>query len=177
MTSVVWHHRFSVTSCDVTISSSPPPPPPPVSLSNPSLSISLLLDIHNAPFIHSTHLLIQNSVSNFNWSQAQRGLSGKITVRRSIRRDEKLLVLVGCKMHWLIGGSSSDRLYNVPFAERAWLASISKTVSNLENVTALCRDQVSHSLTIMISRNTWIVPQPVVSNHHLFFLESNLETS
>ena len=88
-----------------------------------------------------------------------------------------MLVLVGCKMHWLIGGSSSDRLYNAPFAERAWLASISKTVSNLENVTALCRDQVSHSLTIMISRITWIVPQPVVSNHHLFFLESNLETS
>ena len=181
MTSVVWHHRFSVTSCDVTISSSPPPPPPSLSLSlsNPSLSISLLLDIinYNAPFIHSTHLLIQNSVSNFNWSQAQRGLSGKITLRRSIRRDEKLLVLVGCTMHWLIGGSSSDRLYNAPFAERAWLASISKTVSNLEDVTALCRDQVSHSLTIMISRNTWIVPQPVVSNHHLFFLESNLETS
>ena len=114
----------------------------------------LHLHVYTAPFI------IQNSVSNFNWSQAQRGLSGKITVRRSIsiRRDEKLLVLVGCKMHWLIGGSSS-----------AWLASISKTVSNLEDVTALCRDQVSHSLTIMISRNTWIVPQPVVSNHHLFF--------
>ena len=77
-------------------------------------------------------------------------------------------MLVSCKMHWLIGGSSSDRLYNAPFAERAWLASISKTVSNLANVTALCRDQVSHSLTIMISRNTWIVPQPVVSNHHKF---------
>ena len=78
-------------------------------------------------------------------------------------------MLVSCRMHRLIGGSSSDRLYNAPFAERAWLASISKTVSNLENVTALCRDQVSHSLTIMISRNTWIVPQPVVSNHHMFF--------
>ena len=91
--------------------------------------------------------------------------------------NSTLLVLVSCKMHWLIGGSSSDRLYNAPFAERAWLASISKTVSNLENVTALCRDQVSHSLTIMISRNTRIVPQPVVSNHHLFFLESDIEMS
>ena len=125
MTSVVWHHRFSVTSCDVTISSSSPP------LSFQLLSFYFTLDIHNAPFIRSTHLLIQNSVSNFNWSQAQRGLSGKITVQRSIRRDEKLLVLVSCKMHWLIGSSSSDRLYNAPFAERVWLASISKTVLNL----------------------------------------------